>query len=98
MCCRPGHEVEVDYIFMQTRTAVQPVITQPVLGARHITDIKIVSINAAAGEVIVQVRVGKACRKQKVFLKPAFAKSVDIEQVIRGSLSVCDLILNDLAG
>src|SRR5207245_10161115 len=59
---------------------------------------KVRSINAAPGEIVVQVREREAGREEKIRLDPGFRKSVGVEQVVAGTGSISDFSLDWFTG
>ena len=84
---------------MQVRAAFQVVVAEVGLQrVRHVTDIEVRAVNAAAGEIVVQIRIGEAGGEQQILLDPGFGEGVDVERVIGGALPVGDLLFEGSPG
>ena len=67
------------------------------MGVGHVTDIEVRPINTAAGNGIVQVRVGGAEGNQEIGFEPGFGEGVDVNRGITGALQVGDFLLDGFA-
>src|SRR5215472_3301650 len=91
-------QVKIRNVFMEVRPASQTIVTETVLCAGNITDVKIRTVNAAAGKIIVEVRIRESGREQQVLLDPGFGEGMHVEQVVIRALAVSNSILHRLTG